>query len=172
MSTSNNRSLIVIITVLLLTNIAVLGYFLWFKKQPELTAGTKKTESQPHDERKGIEGPLQDSVGFNENQLVQYRQMRDEQRKAIKPMFEDMRKMRDSLFRLISNEKVDDAVVNSLTGAIAQTQKDLDLRMFNYFKKLRGVCTPDQLPKYDSVILRMMNRMGRPHKDQDKKNDK
>src|SRR5215831_19870916 len=151
MRTSNNRSLIVIITVLLLTNIAVLGYFLWFKKQPELTAAQGPSD-KPHDERKGIEGPLQDSVGFNEGQLVQYRQMRDEQRKAIKPMFEEIRKMRDSLFHMMSNEKVDDSVVNSLTGAIGQTQKDLDLRMFNYFKKLRGLCTPDQLSKYDSVI--------------------
>ena len=160
MSTSKNKSLIFIIAVLLLTNIAVLGYFLWYKKP----AGG-------HDEHKkrppGIEYPLQNEVGFSEAQLVQYRQMRDEQMNAIKPMFDDMRKSKDSLFRMISIEN--DSSVSLLAEAISQKQKAIDLRMYNHFKRIRGLCTPEQLPKYDSLIQRMMSKMGRPHRDQEKK---
>jgi periplasmic protein CpxP/Spy len=165
MSTSKNRSLIFIITVLLLTNIAVLGYFLWFKK-------SDKPTKPGGDRGSGIETPLKKEVGFNEEQLTQYKQFREEQMKAIKPMSEDMRKTKDSLFRTMSNENANDSVVNSIADAIAQKQKAMDLRMYNHFKRIRGLCTPEQLPKYDSVIQRMMRKMGKPRKDQDKKTEK
>ena len=35
MSKPGNKNLLIIIAVLLLTNIGVLAYFLWYKKQPE-----------------------------------------------------------------------------------------------------------------------------------------
>ena len=160
MSTSRNKSLIFIIAVLLLTNIAVLGYFLWYKKPIKPPRGERKP---------GIETPLQDEVGFNEDQMVQYRQYRDEQMKALKPMFDDMRKTKDSLFRMISNENANDSIVNSIAEATAQKQKAIDLRMYTHFKRIRGLCKPEQLSKYDSLIQRMMRKMGRPHKEQDKK---
>lgn len=168
MSTSKNKSLIFIIAVLLLTNIAVLGYFLWYKKPTGGHDDHGKTKPPP-----GIESPLQNEVGFSEDQLVQYRQMRDEQMNAIKPMFDDMRKSKDSLFRMMSIESTNDSTVNSIADAIAQKQKAIDLRMYNHFKRIRGLCTPGQLPKYDSLIQRMMRKMGRPHKDKDQeKKDK
>jgi len=167
MSTSKNKSLIFIIAVLLLTNIAVLGYFLWYKK-PHTDDGHKGSGSRPP----GIEYPLQNEVGFSEDQLVQYRQMRDDQMKAIKPMFDDMRKSKDSLFGMISNQNSNDSSVNSMAEVVAQKQKAIDLRMYNHFKRIRGLCTPDQLPKYDSLIQRMMRKMGRPHRDQEKKDKK
>ncbi|TMI69641.1 MAG: periplasmic heavy metal sensor [Bacteroidetes bacterium] len=165
MSTSKNRSLIFIIAVLLLTNIAVLAYFLWYKKPTRPPEGG-------HDRGRGIEVPLQKEVGFNEEQMSQYKQMRDQQMKAIKPMFDDMRKAKDSLFRMISNDNANDSSVNAVGDAIAQKQKEMDLRMYNHFKRIRSLCTPAQLPKYDSVIQRMMRKMGKPRRDPDRKDGK
>ncbi|HET6996280.1 MAG TPA: periplasmic heavy metal sensor [Chitinophagaceae bacterium] len=164
MSTSKNRSLIFIIAVLLLTNIAVLAYFLWYKKPARPPEG--------RDRSRGIEVPLQNEVGFNEEQMSQYKQMRDEQMKAIKPMFEDMRKTKDSLFRMISSENTNDSSVNVVADAIARKQKEMDLRMYAHFKRIRSLCTPAQLPKYDSVIQRMIRKQGKPHRDQDRKDGK
>lgn len=147
----------------MLTNIAVLSYFLWFKepRRQSKSGGGKGL---------GIETPLQNEVGFNESQMAQYKQFREEQMKAIKPMFEDMRKTKDSLFRMIGAEN--DSVVNLIADAIAQKQKALDMQMYNHFKRIRVLCTPDQLSKYDSVIQRMMRKMGKPHREQDKKAEK
>ena len=164
MSTSKNRSLIFIIAVLLFTNIAVLAYFLWYKKPSRPPDG--------RDRSRGIELPLQNEVGFNEEQMSQYKQMRDEQMKAIKPMFDDMRKTKDSLFRMVSSENANDSTVNVIANAIASKQKEMDLRMYNHFKRIRSLCTPAQLPKYDSVIQRMVRKMGKPRRDQDRKEGK
>jgi Spy/CpxP family protein refolding chaperone len=167
MSTSKNKGLLFIIAVLLLTNMAVLGYFLWFKKSPARAGGPGSERSR------GIENGLLNEVGFNDQQISQYKLYREEQWNALKPMFEDMRKAKESFFRLISTEGVSDSVVNAITDDIAEKQKALDMRMYNHFKRIRALCTPEQLPKYDSLVQRMMRKMGKPfRKDQDKKEER
>jgi len=154
MSNPRYRNLLIIIGVLLLTNIAVLVYFL------EL----KKSEKPPHspDGRPGISEILQKEVGFTDAQLAQYKELKEEQKQTIRPMYDDMRKAKDSLFKLISYPGTSDSVLNQVSDVIAQKQKALDMQTFSYFKKLRTVCTPEQQPKYDSVIQRMFKKMGKP----------
>jgi periplasmic protein CpxP/Spy len=165
MSTSKNRPLIFIISVLLLTNIAVLSYFLWFNKPGKKTGGAPRPP--------GIEWQLKEEIRFTEDQLAPYRLLREEQMKTIRPMFEEIRRAKDSLFSLIGSVNATDSVVNSVADLIAEKQKAMDLKMFYHFRKIRELCKPDQLEKYDSLVQRMMKKMGRPsHKGQDKKNAK
>jgi hypothetical protein len=157
MSNPRNRNLLIIIGVLLITNIAVLVYFLGQKK-PEKTAAVQHTER----ERPGISETLQKEVGFTDEQTARYKVLKDKQRETIKPMYDDMRKAKDSLFRLLSYPETPDSLLNKVCDAIAEKQKALDLQTFYHFKRVRSLCTPDQLPKYDSMILRMVRKMGRP----------
>lgn len=155
MSNPRNRNLLIIIGVLLLTNIAVLVYFLGQKK-PE-----KSATSRSEKDRNGISEMLQKEVGFNEEQTAQYKQLKEKQKEIIRPMYDDMRKAKDSLFRLLSYPETSDSLLNKISDAIAQKQKALDLQTFNHFKKVRTLCTPEQQPKYDSMILRMFRKMGK-----------
>lgn len=151
---SRNKNLIFIIAVLLLTNIAVLVYFLWLKKPGE----PKRSER-----RNGLIEMLQEEVGFNESQVAQYKQLKEEQRKTIRPMFDEMRKAKDSLFRLLGDSSISDSIINKVADAIGEKQKTLDLQTFNHFKKVRELCvTPEQQEKYDSAVLRMFRKMGKP----------
>lgn len=160
-STSRNRNLLVIIAVLLLTNIAVLGYFLWYKKE-------EKPQHTENKERNGIADPLKKEVGFNEEQLAAYVVLRDKQRGVIRPMFDEMRKSKDTLFRLLSDPNTSDSVLNIVTDGIAQKQKALDLQTFHHFKRVRAICTPEQQSKYDSLIVKMFRKMGRPKSEAEK----
>jgi Spy/CpxP family protein refolding chaperone len=153
MNNPRNRNLLIIIGVLLLTNIAVLAYFLGQKKPGKPGFATSK-------ERSGIGEMLQKEVGFNDDQLAQYKVLKDQQRETLRPMFDDMRKSKDSLFRLLSYTGQADSLVDQVTDAIARKQKTLDLQTFNYFKKVRGLCTPEQQPRYDSLIVRTFRKMG------------
>jgi hypothetical protein len=76
-------------------------------------------------------------------------------------MYDDMRTAKDSLFRLLSYPATSDSVLDSMAEAIAQKQKTLDLLTFKYFKSLRTLCTPEQLPKYDSMILPLLRKIGK-----------
>lgn len=160
-STSRNRNLLSLIGVLLLTNIVVLGYFLWFKKPVK--------KPQPEKERIGITEMLQKEVGFTDDQLTEYKHLKDKQRENMRPMFDDMRKAKDSLFRLLSDTAVNDSVINKAADGIARRQKMLDLQAFYHFKNVRAICTPEQRDEYDSMVLRMFRRMGKPAKPAEKK---
>ena len=150
MSTPRNRNLLIIIAVLLLTNVAVLVYFL----------GQKKTEKPPA--WNGVSEMLQKEVGFNEEQTAKYKEMKEKQRGKIRPMYDEMRKVKDSLFRLLSYPETNDSVLNRMADVIAQKQKAIDIETFNHFKRVRLLCTPDQLPKYDTMVLQMVRKMGKP----------
>ena len=87
---------------------------------------------------------LQKEVGFNEEQTAKYKELKDKQRERIRPMYDNMRKAKDSLFRLLSYPDTPDSVVNKAADVIAQQQKELDIETFNHFKRVRTLCTPGQ----------------------------
>ena len=105
---------------------------------------------------------LQHEVGFDEEQTAKYKELKDKQREKIKPMYGNMRKAKDSLFRLLSYPDTPDSLLNKAADVIAQQQKELDIETFNHFKRVRTLCTPDQLPQYDSLVLRLLRKMGKP----------
>ena len=158
MSNPRNRNLLIIIGVLLLTNIAVLVYFLGEKKP------AKPGASHSEKDKAGIAEMLQKEVGFTDEQTAQYKQLKEKQKETIRPMYDDMRKTKDSLFRLLSYPETNDSLLNKISDAIAQKQKSLDLQTFNHFKRVRTLCTPEQQPKYDSMVLRMFRKMGKTQK--------
>lgn len=163
MSTPNrNRNLLVIIAVLLLTNIGVLAYFLWYKKPPDMHAGG------PQRDRNGMADVLQKEVGFDADQLGKYKELRDRQRDIIKPMFDSMRVAKDGLFKLISVSDVTDSTVSAAADVIAKRQSELDIKTFQHFRRVRALCRPDQEAKYDSLLLHMFRRMGKSRNEGDK----
>src|SRR6188474_35445 len=166
MSRSRDRNLLIIIGALLLTNVAVLVYFL----RREKAAATQ----QPDRPRSTVTEMLQEEVGFNEEQTAKYKELKDKQREKIKPMYDNMRKAKDSLFGLLSYPDTPDSVLNRAGEVIAQRQKELDIETFNHFRRVRMLCTAEQLPHYDSLVIRLLRKMGRPfrHGDSDKADHK
>jgi len=164
MSNPRNRNLLIIIGVLLLTNVAVLVYFLGLHKKDKTTPPTDAG-------RNAVAEMLQKEVGFDDAQTASYKEMKEKQREKIRPMYDDMRKMKDSLFRLLSFPETSDSVLNEITNAIALKQKAIDLETFNHFKRVRRLCKEDQLTKYDSMVVRMFRKMGKPprHNETEKK---
>jgi protein CpxP len=164
-SNSTNKNLIFIIVVLLLTNIAVLAYFLWYKKP---------AEGKPWggDRKNGMTEMLQKEVGFDDQQVAQYKQLKDEQSVSIKPMFDEMRKAKDSLFILMSNPMANDSIIAKAAKTIGERQSALDLQTFNHFKKVRALCKVGQEVKYDSAVMRMFRKMGKPQRRTEEKSEK
>ena len=154
MSRARYRNLLIIIGALLLTNAAVLVYFLSKEKAP--------VAAQPERTRSTVTEMLQDEVGFNEEQTAKYKELKDKQREKIKPMYDNMRKAKDSLFRLLSYPDTPDSMLDKASDVIAQRQKELDNETFNHFRRVRTLCTPEQLPQYDSLVIRLVRKMGKP----------
>jgi Spy/CpxP family protein refolding chaperone len=111
----------------------------------------------------GMYKSLQNEVGFSQEQLNQYKLLREEQMKNVRPLFNQVRESKRTFYALITSGQVPDSVVAADADSIAQKQKNLDTQMFLYFKNVRKICTPDQTAKFDSVMQKVIGRMvGRP----------
>ncbi|MCR6720173.1 MAG: periplasmic heavy metal sensor [Chitinophagaceae bacterium] len=155
MSGTKNKNLLVIIAVLLLTNFAVLGYFLWYKKPPKFNHPGGR-------EKHAVGDILRKDVGFDSTQIATYKEMREKQKDVLHPMFDDMRRAKDSLFSMIGKAEADDSVVLRLAAHVGDKQEKLDLQTFRYFSDVRKLCRPDQQAKYDSLMTEMFKKMGKP----------
>lgn len=150
----NNRILLLIIAVLLLTNIALL-YKVWNR--------------DGHDRGPGGRGPqgfmasmLEKEVGFSKEQLTQYEELRTKHFVNMKPLFGEVRNAKDSLYRLMNQVQVADSVVNVYADRVSEKQKAVELKMFYYLKTVEALCTPEQRPKFDSVVQKLVKRQPGP----------
>jgi len=150
-SVTKNKSLVSIIIFLLITNIAMLVFFLVLNKPAQ-------KDSRGRDQN-GMSGMLQKEVGFSKDQLDTYQSLRKNQMDTVHALFDDLRKSKMDFYNLIYSSQVSDSSLNKAAGIIAEKQKMLDMRMFNHFKMVRNICTPDQLPKFDSTIQKVFVRM-------------
>ena len=163
-SVTKNKSLVSIIIFLLITNIAMLVFFLVLNKPPQ-------KDVRAHVQN-GISGMLQKEVGFSKDQVDEYLSLRKSQMDSIHVLFDELRKSKMDFYNLIYSSEVSDSSLNNAAGIIAEKQKTLDLQMFDHFKKVRNICTPDQLQKFDTtlkkVLIRMINKNGKDDHNQHK----
>ena len=153
---STRKSLLIVIFLLLIIDLVVLFFFV-SKNKPDNGHQRDRKES-------GLFIMLSKDANFTPEQMAEYQELREEQFKNVKPLFSKIRKSKDNFYSLLYTENVSDSTVNALSDSIAANQKALDLQMFTYFQKVRLLCTPDQVPKFDSsikkVVMRMTGRQG------------
>jgi periplasmic protein CpxP/Spy len=157
-ATAKTKSLVTIIIFLLITNIAMLVFFILLGKPVDRRPRNHETN--------GMYTSLQNEVGFSKDQLDKYQLLRKEQMEKVKPLFNEVRNSKKDFYGLIYSSNMPDSLVKADADAIAQKQRTLDMQMFSYFKNIRNICTPEQTQKFDSVIKKVVARMvGRPGKD-------
>lgn len=157
---TTSKSLVYIIVFLLITNIVMLVFFLVLNKP---------VQKNPHRDQNGMSGMLQKEVGFTKDQLDTYQSLRKRQLDSVHILFDDIRDAKMNFYTLIYAAHIPDSVLNKTADIIAEKQKSLDMHMFNHFKMVRNICTPDQLQKFDSTIKKAFVRMtGKPGHDQKK----
>lgn len=74
---------------------------------------------------------------------------------------EHIRRIKQALFDLTKETSVSDSAVILLADSIAKLQKGVEINTFRHFKETRQICTPEQMPKYDSLMKKII-RQGRP----------
>lgn len=159
-TTTRYKTLLFIIAVLLISNIALVVYVFTGGRCPH------KSPSKEQQNKSGITAALEKEVGFSEQQLAQYKNLREEHWKIAKPLFDSMQKGKELLFKLTQTAAVEDSVVQNAAASIAASQKLMELQSFRHFKQVRDLCTQEQLPRYDSVLKKIVSKRGKPQQPQ------
>jgi protein CpxP len=149
MNASRNKTLLAIIAVLLVSNIAVLLYFVVLKDN------WRRAEKR----RSPMTEFLQKEVGFSQQQLALFDSLKRHHHEVVKPLGEDLSRSRDTLYLLIAHPAVTDSALQAAAAAIGRKQAVLELKLFDNFRQIRAICTPAQLPRFDSLAPSLVRKM-------------
>jgi periplasmic protein CpxP/Spy len=150
-SVSRNKIYVLLIGILLLSNLALVAFFVTNK--PE-----KKEVKR---ERPGgyMKEALKNEVGFDEQQMARFEDMASNHKQQMRPLFEDISKTKESFYKLLTQPGTPDSILNISAREIGEKQRLLDLKIFTHFQNIRELCTPEQRPKFDTLVQRVVHRM-------------
>ena len=137
---------------MLVANIAMVSFFIM------------KKDGRDHEKRMDrkamIASFLKKEIGFDATQLQQYDTLSTGHRENMKKMFDSLKSSKDKQFAALTAGNFSDSVMNSVADQSAASQKIIELQMFNHLKNVRLLCKPEQLPQFDSLFVKILNRRG------------
>ena len=149
----NNKVLLFIVAILLLANVAMLFYFLWMREP------TKHNAHGDQRQKTAITEFLQKEIGFNSAQMKAFDTIRQKHRQKMRPLFDDIKTAKVQFYGFLTSPEVSDSVLKRAASVIGEKQALLDMQTFQNFKEVRSLCTPGQMPKYDSLIVNEISQM-------------
>ena len=144
---SRNKILLSILAILLITNIVMLVLFLKMKPHPQET------------KRLGFTEKLKNQVGFSAQQMAVFEPKKKVFWASVRERFDEIKKTKEDFYKYMYDPSVPDSALEAKADLIGKQQRDLDLFVIRHFKEIRTLCTPDQLPKYDSLLPPLIERM-------------
>ena len=99
-------------------------------------------------------------VGLEQEQIDTFKILKEEYFRDMKPLWSDIRQLKDSLYQQL-DKGVEDSTAQHLLSLISQKNLEVDTRTYLHFTKLRKFCTPAQQARFDTIIPKLVNRSGR-----------
>ena len=143
---TQNKFLVLLVAILLIANLGLMFYFFVFRNHRE--------EEKP----RPFSDYVQKELGFNADQAAKYQQLRDQHKQAIRPLIDEMKKLKDSLYGPLQNPGMDDSRANELAKRIGEKQEEWEMMIFHHFKRVRAICDSSQIPKLDTLVHRMIDK--------------
>lgn len=149
----NNKTMLVLIAVLLLANIGGLAYF--FMNKP----GYKKTDMAMQ-RKNAMAAYLKNDLGFNTVQLQQYDSFSSKHNQLVEPLMEQLKAEKEKRLRFLAENQYTDSSIYQAVNRSAERQKMLDIQMLIHLRDIRALCTGAQKQQFDTSIYKIMNRRG------------
>lgn len=146
----NNKAMVFLVVVLLISNIALVLYFLVIKK-PTGYAGNRPGNFSLVDHMKK-------EVGFNEEQSEKFKQLLEQNRDSMKVYAEKVKAAKTSLYKLLQQPNTPDSLITAAGKTLGNEQQAMELQMFRHLQRVRALCATDQIPKFDTMVSKMSNR--------------
>jgi len=147
---------LLIIGILLITNIAMLFFFLGDKD------GSKKGGGHGPDRGAMMKDFLKTDIGFNDQQLQQYDTLSKQHKDNMKAQFDSLRSNKEEQFKELGSKGFSDSAIFDMINKSSERQKVMELQMLNHFAAIRKICTAEQQPKFDSLFYKIWSKKKKP----------
>lgn len=99
-------------------------------------------------------------VGLAQDQIDTFKILKEEYFNDIKPIWSDIRQLKDSLYQHL-DKSIEDSTAQGILLMISKKNLEADTRTYAHFTKLRRFCSPEQQVRFDTIIPKLINRTGR-----------
>jgi hypothetical protein len=106
-----------------------------------------------------VNAVLQEKVGFSETQMERVNELRKRHWENMRILFDENRKAKIDFYTNLSKTDISDSLLQVAATRIGNSHKAIDLQTFRNFRDVRALCTPAQLPKYDSLVPATIQKM-------------
>lgn len=143
-----NKILTITVILLLLTNIALVV----------MMVTGKGFGHKPKSEKGNPSEMMAKELGLNDQQKSAHKLLKEEHMNAMKPLFDSLRNAKMAFYMLTKEQELSDSLLNAYGSKITNMQVQIDKATFAHFKKVRALLTPEQQPKFDTLVKKMMTR--------------
>jgi Spy/CpxP family protein refolding chaperone len=144
---TQKKLLIRIVILLTVLNLLFMGLFLWkdvLRKPPP--------QDKPNDFR-DVSEILRRELNLSREQVDQIRILRSSYDETEKALAAVIRSERDSINMIMFNKNTDEELVRSLARRVADNDYKMELLRFEQAQKLKSICTPMQLEKFEGLVI-------------------
>ena len=147
-SPRKNQMLVILVVVLLLTNVGMLYYLVKDYKEDKKSRSEKQVDW------------VKKELKLDDQQMKQYLSLRARRDSAIQPINDQMRAYKLQIIEYLQQPATaeTDSLAANAAAIISNYQKGIELAYYQHFRRMRSMCRPDQLPLFDSLLIRMVNR--------------
>ena len=147
---AKNKWLMTVIILLLLANAATLTIF-WL--------GRARLNGRPPQRQEAADYIIK-QTGFDSSQERQYRILIKEHQEKAGKLRDEIRQAKDRFFDLIGQGNASDSLKKVYAADASAKTAELDLLTMDHFEKIKALCRPDQLEKFEKVIREAVHMMG------------
>jgi len=147
---SSNKILVIALVLLLVVNIGMLVFML--KGNSHRNPGRKPVAKEE------VFRQMVKELNMTDQQQADYRKMKEDHFKNIRPVFDSIRTLKQSLLSLVNADTINDSLISNYSGRIAEQQAIADRATINHFRSVRALFSGTQRDQFDTFIQKMMQR--------------
>ena len=144
---AQKKLLIRLVTILIAMNLFLIGFFVWkeiFHKPPP---------PGRFDELRDVSEILKKELNLNETQAEQIKVIREDFFAKEKLLEATIRSGRDSMNIEMYSKNSNEEMIKSIARRTVENEYKMELLRYEQSQKLKSICTPDQMEKFNKLIL-------------------
>lgn len=147
------KFLIAVVTILILLNVGIITV-LWMDQDDRIKIG-KQPPPKPQ-EHNQISTVLKNELGFNEEQIKFYLEMRDNTRQEVERLGRQIKELKHQLFDGALTDNNDGRDFDKLLNEILMVQEQLERTTYQHFVDLKNLCNAEQKEKLHSLLDKLL----------------
>ena len=143
------RALSVAVILLLLINSGLVVF---------LVMQRSRSHSHSSSHRQDAFDRMARTLNYTEAQKKQHRSLREEHIARMRPLYDSIRQTKVILFSRTSIVEQSNSIYISYMNKMGGWQTRINELNYAYYKKVRNLLRPEQQPRYDSLLIKMIER--------------